>query len=380
MHQVSRRQIVGEFFMKIKSFILILGVFSLFMGCASKPAVFKIDDFVWPKESANPKIKAVRVITNSAEFPKKEGGKSVFLKELVGDVNVKWIDNRAIRLTSDGKGKVYIATPIGKLIQIIDFVKQDIKELRFGGIMPAAVDVSEDGRMFIINRASGSVMEITEDKKVLWSYGKIVDEKDFEKMKKDENFDDTGLYKDLTDICYYKGKVYVTDQLFGKIDVFTADGKMVKSIKKVPAPVSITINKRTDDIYVVSKFVGKVFVYDQDGNMKKELLEPGDNIWALNFPNGIALDSEGHIYVVDIASNGFKIYDEKGTFLYYMGEQKPSVYLGGFNNPKDIFVDDNDRIYVLDGPNRRLVILQYLSELYKNGKRDMTQEEPMLRW
>ena len=366
--------------MKVKVFISLLVSFFIFNGCATKPAVFKIDEFVWPKESANPKIKAVRVITNSEEFPKKEVGKGAFLKELVGDINVKWIDNRAIRLTSDGKGKVYIATPIGKLIQIIDFVKQDIKELQFGGIMPAAIDVSEDGRIFIVNRASANVAEITEDKKVVWSYGKKVDEKDFEKMKKGEDFDDTGLYKDLTDICYYKGKLYVTDQLFGKIDIFTSDGKLLKSIKGVPAPVAVTVSKTNGDIYVVSKFVGKVFVYDQEGKLKKELLEPGDNIWALNFPNGIALDSEGHIYIVDISANGFKIYDEKGTFLYYMGEQKPSVYLGGFNNPKDIFVDDKDRIYVLDSPNRRLVVLQYLSELYKNGRRDMTQEEPMLRW
>jgi len=37
-------------------------------------------------------------------------------------------------------------------------------------------------------------------------------------------------------------------------------------------------------------------------------------------------------------------------------------------------------VYILDSYNRRLVILQSLTEKYKNGRRDMTVEEPMLRW
>jgi len=363
----------------MRKLFFIFIVFVIF-GCASKPPKFVLDEYVWPKESANPKIQALRVITNSNEFPKKESGKSAILKELVGDVNVKWIENRSIRMATDGKGKVYIASPIAFKIQIIDFVKQEIRDLNFGSIMPCAIDVTPDGRIFIANRASGSIMEINEDKKVLWSYGKKVKDEDLKKFESGGSFDSTGLYKDITDLYVYDGKIYVSDQLFGKIDILTLDGKFVKSIEKVPAPVALAVENGTGRIFAVSKFVGKVFIYDKDGNLIKDLLEPGDNLWALNFPNGIAFDSEGHIYIVDIASNGFKIFGQDGTFLYYMGDQKPSVYLGGFNNPKDIIIDSKDRIYVLDAPNRRLVVFQYLSDIYKNARKNMTVEEPMLRW
>ncbi|KAA0258919.1 hypothetical protein FHQ18_02945 [Deferribacter autotrophicus] len=360
--------------------LLLIATIFLTISCATKQPVFKIDEYVWPKESANPKFKAVRVIANSDEFPNKASKKSKLLKELVGDINVKWIDYRAIRLATDGRGRVYIAVPIAFKIQIIDFIKQEIREIKFGSIMPCAIDVTKDGRIFIGDRASGSVMEITENKKVLWAYGRKVNDKDFDRMKKKKNFDMEGVYKDISDVFVYKNKIYVTDQILGRIDVLTLDGKLIKSIKNAPAPTAITVDPQSEDIYLVSKFIGKVFIFDKEGNYKGELLEPGDNIWALNFPNGIDFDSEGHIYIVDIASHGFKVYDKKGTFLYYMGDQKPSVYLGGFNNPKDLIIDDKDRIYILDAPNKRLVVLQYLGELYKKGRRNMSVDEPMLRW
>ncbi len=357
--------------------VFLLTIF-IYLGCAAKEPVFDVDKYVWPKESANPKIKAVRVIVNSDEFPNKKQNKNLIVKELLGDIDVKWIDFRATRMATDGKGKVYIVAPIAKKLQIVDFNKKDIEEITFSSIIPCAIDISKDGRIFLGDRASGRVVEIDKDKKVIWSYGKRVSDEDFDKMKKD-NISSEGLYKDISDIFVYEDRIYVADQIFSRVDVLTLDGKFVKSIKTI-APTAIAINKHDGMLYVVSKFVGKLYIYDLDGNLKEELLQPGDNIWALNFPNGLAFDSENHIYIVDIASHGFKIYDRKGNFLYYMGDQKASVYLGGFDSPKDIVVDEKDRIYVLDAINRRLVVFQYISDLYKKLRKDNSEPEPMLRY
>lgn len=358
--------------------VLILISIVFYYGCASKDPVFDVDKYVWPKESANPKIKAVRVIVNSDEFPNKKQNQNLIIKELIGDINVKWIDFRSTRMATDGDGKIFIVAPIAKKLQIIDFRKKDIEEVTFSSIVPCAIDLSKDGRIFIADRAGGRVVELNKEYKVVWSYGKKVSDEDFERMKKD-NITSVGLYKDISDIIVHEDKLYVADQIFSRVDILTLDGKFIKSINTI-APTAIAINKNDGFLYVVSKFVGKLYVYDLDGNLKEELLQPGDNIWALNFPNGIAFDSENHIYIVDIASHGFKIYDRKGNFLYYMGDQKASVYLGGFDSPKDIVIDDKDRIYVLDAINRRVVVFQYLSELYAKLRKDMSEPEPMLRY
>ncbi|HCW93872.1 MAG TPA: hypothetical protein DHM44_09350 [Flexistipes sinusarabici] len=364
--------------MFFRRIIILLLLSFVIISCAGKKPVYKIDQYVWPKESADPKLKAVRVITNSNEFPGKTGGKNAIMKELVGDINVNWIDIKAIRLATNGEGKVYIAVPAKSELQLVDFVNKRIKNIRFSSIKPSAVAV-KGKRIFIGDRAGGRVMEITEDKNVKWSYGRKVDEKAFEKMKNDNETKVDNLYKRISDVFVKGDKLYVTDELFGRIDILSLDGKYIKSIYGVPAPNSIYVGDN-GKIYVLSKFVGKLFVYDKNGNFIKDMLTPGTNIWALNFPNGLAMDSEDHIFIIDIATNGLKIYDKEGTFLYYLGVEKESVYLGGFNNPKDVIVDNKDRVYILDSYNRRLVILQSLTEKYKNGRRDMTVKEPMLRW
>ncbi len=359
--------------------ILILLLLSIVMvSCTAKKPVYKIDQYVWPKESADPKLKAVRVIANSNEFPGKTEGKSAILQELVGNVSLNWIDFNSIRLATNGKGKVYIAVPAKSKLQLVDFVDKSIKDIAFSSINPSAVAV-KDGRIFIGDRAGGRIMEITEDKKIKWSYGKKVDEKVFEKMRNDNETKVNNLYKRIRDIFVKGDKIYVADELFGRIDILSLDGKYIKSIYEVPAPNSIYLDDG-GNIYVLSKFVGKLFIYDKNGNFIKEMLTPGTNKWALNFPNGLAMDSEDHIFIIDVAANGLKIYDKNGTFLYYLGSEEPSRYLGGFNSPRDVVVDDKDRVYILDSYNKRLVILQSLTEKYKNGRRDMTVEEPMLRW
>lgn len=366
----------------MKRLIMLCAMAVVMTACSTTKPVFTIDKYVWPKESRNPKLIAVRVITNNSEFPNKISKKDELMKTLVGDVGMTWIDDKGVRLATSGKGKVYIASPRSKTLQVVDFKKKDITNIRFSSIWPCAVDVTDDGRIFIANRSGGNVMEINEDKKVLWAYGKKVEESFFKQLSlndKDESADISGLYKDISDIYIHKGHIYVADQLFGKIDVLTLDGKHVRTIPKIPAPIALFVDDK-DHIFVLSKFVGKVFEYKPDGTLVKEMMKPGDNIWALNFPNGIATDSEGNLYVIDVASHGLKIYNHNGEFLYFMGTQKASPYLGGFNNPKDVIVDDKDRIYILDAFNRRLVVLQLNGSLYKNGRRDMSQEEPMLRW
>ncbi|MFC1619935.1 6-bladed beta-propeller, partial [Candidatus Neomarinimicrobiota bacterium] len=58
--------------------------------------------------------------------------------------------------------------------------------------------------------------------------------------------------------------------------------------------------------------------------------------------------------------NAFQIFDEQGNLLLVVGS---SGYLPGqFNLPAGLFIDDEDKIYVVDTMNRRVQIFQYLGE------------------
>ena len=72
----------------------------------------------------------------------------------------------------------------------------------------------------------------------------------------------------------------------------------------------------------------------------------------------MALDSEGHVYVVEALFDAIQIFDGAGRYLLGFGERGPGR--GQFSLPGGLFIDPQDRIYVGDSYNRRVQVFQYL--------------------
>ena len=71
------------------------------------------------------------------------------------------------------------------------------------------------------------------------------------------------------------------------------------------------------------------------------------------------MDSEGHLYVVEGLSGMVQVFDRQGQLLYYFG-QKGSGF-GEFQLPTGLFIDRNDRVFVVDSYNRRVQVFQYFA-------------------
>ena len=74
-------------------------------------------------------------------------------------------------------------------------------------------------------------------------------------------------------------------------------------------------------------------------------------------PKGIGLDSEEHLYVVDGLWGVVQVFDRQGRLLYYFGSR--GTHLGEFQLPAGLFVDHDDRIFVVDSFNRRVQVFRY---------------------
>jgi hypothetical protein len=74
-------------------------------------------------------------------------------------------------------------------------------------------------------------------------------------------------------------------------------------------------------------------------------------------PKGIGVDSEGHLYVVDGLWGVVQIFDRDGRLLYYFGAH--GTGLGEFQLPTGLFIDREDRIFVVDSYNRRVQVFRY---------------------
>jgi DNA-binding beta-propeller fold protein YncE len=77
-------------------------------------------------------------------------------------------------------------------------------------------------------------------------------------------------------------------------------------------------------------------------------------------PKGIALDSEGHVYVADAAFNNIQIFQDDGTLLLFFcdGGDGP----GNLKMPAGLWFDPQDRLYAVDQLNKRVQVFQYLKQ------------------
>lgn len=86
----------------------------------------------------------------------------------------------------------------------------------------------------------------------------------------------------------------------------------------------------------------------------------GDAAGDFSLPRDVAIDSDGHIYVLDNQFENVQVFDGEGRLLLAFGEEGRGP--GMFNLPSGISIDEHDRIWIADTYNRRVQVFQYIAE------------------
>ncbi|MFA5414209.1 MAG: PKD domain-containing protein [Methanoregula sp.] len=73
---------------------------------------------------------------------------------------------------------------------------------------------------------------------------------------------------------------------------------------------------------------------------------------SFQYPNGVAIDSSGNVYVADTNNNRIQKFSSTGAFLSKWGSEGSGD--GQFSNPHDIAIDSGDNVYVADTSNDRI--------------------------
>ena len=70
------------------------------------------------------------------------------------------------------------------------------------------------------------------------------------------------------------------------------------------------------------------------------------------FPEGIALDKSGKVFVADVINHRVQVFNNGGTFIRTWGSAGSAN--GLFNTPFGVAIDSSGNVYVADSGNNRI--------------------------
>lgn len=143
------------------------------------------------------------------------------------------------------------------------------------------------------------------------------------------------------------GKVYASDRLAGQVYVYGADGSYERRFTAPDAlagwqPLALAFD--ADGNLYVSDAAGtiqRVHEFAPDGTLVRDF----GTTSGLDFPNGIAVDDAGNVYVSDTNAGRLLVFDPSGTQIGVVGRGPATGELG---LPVGIAIDGSDRVFVVD--------------------------------
>jgi DNA-binding beta-propeller fold protein YncE len=266
---------------------------------------------------------------------------------------------RTYGVAADNKGNIYAADQgVGAIFIFNPETKQTTmirngKEAHFGLINGIAVD--DNGRIFVTDDKFREVLVFNEKHEQETAFGA------------DFFASPSGIAVDSENRL-----LYVADTQNDVIDVFDADS--LKLLRKIgtpgkkhtltdPGTFSLPTGVALDtdgNLYVSDTLNARIQIFDADGNFISQFGKRGDGPWQLERPKGIAIDGDGHIWVVDSAQDRIKVFNREGRLLIYIGTH--GDYPGQFREAYGIAIDKLNRVITSEQYPGRVQLYRYITD------------------
>ena len=226
---------------------------------------------------------------------------------------------------------------------------------------PVAMAIGPGGRIYVLNRSS----DYREDRRRVTIC--TVNE---EYLGEFARGGDTGIGAEASENAPFAwptaialdetGSVYVADESFNRISMFTRDGEWIgkwgmpgDGDGQLNGPSGLAFDA-DDNLCVVDSLNHRVQKFTKNGKFLLQWGHEGANASEFNLPWGIEIDQHGDIYVADWRNDRVQKFTPEGTFLMQFGS--PGAGGGEFNRPSGVAVDKDGIIYVADWFNDRVQV------------------------
>ena len=160
------------------------------------------------------------------------------------------------------------------------------------------------------------------------------------------------------------GRIYVADTYAHDVKVFDAAGRLVATLGRRGSdegefnyPTHLAFAR--GELYVTDTLNSRIEVFRTDGTgLVRTFGARGLYVGNLVRPKGVAVDSEGNVYVVESYHDHLLVFDRTGAFLMAIGGVGQDA--GRFYLPAGVWVDARNRVFVADMFNGRVAVFQFL--------------------
>ena len=321
-------------------------------GCATSPGVvpFAEPGRVWPDAPEDARIAFVGEFAEPEDLGIRPGIWERIVRFTAGerrDAVVRPMDVAA----TEGGSVIYVADPDAQCVHRFDLVRgrYDCLRLSRDAALPSPVGLAltPTGRLFVADSLLGGIFSIEPDGQFLQPF---VHGAELERP--------TGLaWHDAT------GLLLVSDTGSQSIRAYRPDGGLAFRFANRgigPGEVNFPTYLWADasDLLVTDSLNFRIQRFDATGVFRASFGKNGDRAGDFARPKGVAVDSDGHVYVVDGLFNGIQVFDREGRLLLAFGE--PCQEPGQFWLPNGLFITTDDLIFVADSYNRRVQVFRYL--------------------
>ncbi|HSG77804.1 MAG TPA: 6-bladed beta-propeller [Burkholderiales bacterium] len=344
---------------------LALGV--LLAGCASAPRELRLDietapdrkRIVWPLPPEVPRYAWAGELLGEDNFQRQgepSGSDGGFLRWLAGvilgesqqPVRVQRPQAGAI----DAAGRIYVTDAGNSAVFVFDAVAGELvvwdkAEPRANFLSPVGIAVGPGGDILVADSRLGIVARLDARGNPRRSIGR-------------------GVLKRPTGLAYdpVGGRIYVSDTAAHDIKAFDDDGRLVKTIGhrgegdgEFNFPTHLAFAH--GELYVTDTMNSRIQVLGEAGTVVRlRFGARGTKVGNLVRPKGVAVDSEGNIYVVESYYDHLLVFSPRGELLLALDGGMQGI--GGFELPAGVWVDGSDRVFVADMLNARIPVFQFL--------------------
>ncbi|MEF9437619.1 MAG: 6-bladed beta-propeller [Candidatus Mariimomonas ferrooxydans] len=137
---------------------------------------------------------------------------------------------------------------------------------------------------------------------------------------------------------------------------------------KLYKPTHVIVDKE-GNLFVNDSFNFRIQMFTQNGKYVKTFGYQGDTMGGFARPKGLDIDRQGHLYVVDTAFENVQIFDSKSTdLLLFFGGFGPAP--GSMYLPSSIYIDYQNLEYFKRYADKdfSLKYLVYVGNLLGNKK------------